>query len=579
MVASGVHVEASDAPLPVPVEIPEGFWQREATHFPKPLSPMTRSLMLPLQNSAIRSVMAEFGLLVEGLDFREIGGWVYNRLVPLGDIDRRPPPAWLMPLLIRLVPQLRRRIRRCVSAQRADLQWRLLGRWRDEWLPDLTARIDRLQAVELPALSDAGLSAHLESCVQLMTDGWHVHFMLHGSTTLILPELAFACRDLLGWEDDNVFALLAGGSTKSTEPARALAALTALVAERPGLLALVNGGQPSGVGEPLAADGGFATAFHDYQRQYGSRAIRYELADPTVAETPEFVLRLIRDQLRAGYTPESHDLAVAGRRNTLLAEARATLQWRASAERERFERALERASVAYPVREENEFYTASVPLGLVRLAVLECGRRLVARNVLEQAEDVFMLEYHEARQAFRDAVDRRFLVTRRERERAWVEAHPGPATYGKDPGSPPALDSFPREVRFVSDAFVWTNDRIFEHQRSHQMSDGSAVLTGVAAAPGRYTGPARVILDEDGFDQIEPGDVLVCPITSPVWSVLFPTIGALVTDTGGTLSHPAIIAREYHIPAVVATGHATSYFQSGETVTVDGDAGTVLRTG
>jgi pyruvate,water dikinase len=85
----------------------------------------------------------------------------------------------------------------------------------------------------------------------------------------------------------------------------------------------------------------------------------------------------------------------------------------------------------------------------------------------------------------------------------------------------------------------------------------------------------RVIHDETEFDRLRAGEVLVCPTTSPVWSVLFPSIGALVTDTGGTLSHPAIIAREYGVPAVVATGDATTRLRDGQVVTVDGTAGQV----
>jgi pyruvate,water dikinase len=70
---------------------------------------------------------------------------------------------------------------------------------------------------------------------------------------------------------------------------------------------------------------------------------------------------------------------------------------------------------------------------------------------------------------------------------------------------------------------------------------------------------------------VQPGDVLVCPITAPVWSVLFASVGALVTDTGGLLSHSAIIAREFGIPALVATGNATHLLHDGQIVTVDGD--------
>jgi pyruvate,water dikinase len=82
-------------------------------------------------------------------------------------------------------------------------------------------------------------------------------------------------------------------------------------------------------------------------------------------------------------------------------------------------------------------------------------------------------------------------------------------------------------------------------------------------------------MGEHEFDKLQAGDVLVCPITSPVWSVLFAKVGALVTDAGGILSHPAIIAREYGIPAVVATRNATSRLRDGQRVHVDGDAGIV----
>jgi phosphoenolpyruvate synthase/pyruvate phosphate dikinase len=125
-------------------------------------------------------------------------------------------------------------------------------------------------------------------------------------------------------------------------------------------------------------------------------------------------------------------------------------------------------------------------------------------------------------------------------------------------------------------ALLWYIDRIFEAAPSSRAQQaGARVLGGIAAAPGRHTGPVRVVMDESEFGKLRPGDVLVCPITSPVWSVLFPSIGALVTDTGGLLSHPAIIAREYRVPAVVATGNATALLHDGQLVTVDGGAGRI----
>jgi pyruvate,water dikinase len=110
---------------------------------------------------------------------------------------------------------------------------------------------------------------------------------------------------------------------------------------------------------------------------------------------------------------------------------------------------------------------------------------------------------------------------------------------------------------------------------SARIQQAGPILVGIPASAGTYTGPVRVLRGEADFPKLEPGDVLVCPVTSPAWSVLFPNVGGLVTDTGGLLSHPAIIAREFRIPAVVATGNATQLLQDGQQVTVDGTTGTI----
>ncbi|HIH43539.1 MAG TPA: hypothetical protein HA257_00205 [Candidatus Methanoperedenaceae archaeon] len=100
-------------------------------------------------------------------------------------------------------------------------------------------------------------------------------------------------------------------------------------------------------------------------------------------------------------------------------------------------------------------------------------------------------------------------------------------------------------------------------------------LTGIPTSKGVYQGRVCIVMDESEFGKIRAGDVLVCPATTPVWSVLFSSIGALVTNYGGILSHPAIIAREFRIPAVVATGNATELLKDDQIVTVDGTRGAV----
>jgi rifampicin phosphotransferase len=563
-------------PVPVPVEVPPGFWEREASHAPKPWTPMTLSVMGQARSRAMRRMFAEFGLLAETLELAQIGGWEYARLVPLGGKDRPAPPARLMPLLIRLVPRLRRRLADTVAAVRSDKAGRFVEQWYQQWQADLSEHSAALRDTDLGALDDEELDAHTTRALALLHQGFDVHFLLHGALMPVLAELAFACRDLLGWSDEEALELLVGLSATSTEPARRLAELAGTAAGRPAVRCLLDQAE-GGILDRLAeTDPEFAEAFAAYQREFACRALRYEIADPSIAETPELTLRLLADQLAHGYDPAADGSALGSRRTTAAGRARAALAGRRPEDRERFERALARAERAYPVREDNEFFTTSVPLALLRYRVLEIGRRLAARGQLDRRDDIFLLTLDETRAALGDGQARRALVSRRRGERAFIEQHPGPATYGKDPGPPPPLDALPAEAKFTMTALLWYIDRIFEAATSSQVQQaGIRALGGIAASPGRHTGPVRVVMDESEFGKLRPGDVLVCPVTSPVWSVLFPSVGALVTDTGGLLSHPAIIAREYAVPAVVATGNATALLRDDQVVTVDGGAGRI----
>ena len=102
------------------------------------------------------------------------------------------------------------------------------------------------------------------------------------------------------------------------------------------------------------------------------------------------------------------------------------------------------------------------------------------------------------------------------------------------------------------------------------------VLTGVTGSPGTATGRARVVTTLAQATELEEGEILVCPMTLPPWVPLFSIASAVVADTGGVLSHCAIVAREMGIPAVVGTQMATSMITTGQTITVNGDDGTVL---
>jgi pyruvate,water dikinase len=236
----------------------------------------------------------------------------------------------------------------------------------------------------------------------------------------------------------------------------------------------------------------------------------------------------------------------------------------------------------HPGRDDSHYLT-QVAGGLSRRAVLEIGRRLAERRLLAAPETVFLLSHDEATTALLDTIDRRALARRRAAERSWVVAHPGPESLGAQGGSGGSggdiadrMAALPPAARRILEIGLWAWKEVSgERADGMRTPDDARMLRGIAGSRGRYTGQVRVITTEADFDKLRPGDVLVCPETNPQWAVLFPSVGALVTDHGGLLSHPAIIAREYRVPAVLATATATTRLRDGQVVIVDGDAGVV----
>jgi phosphohistidine swiveling domain-containing protein len=571
--------EPTPTPIPVPANPPPGFWERDTSHVAEPFSPMFRSAVLPAHERATYALSQALSLPMEGAQFREIGGWTYQRIIIAGGKDVPPPPDWLMPLLLRVVPPLRQMVKGMVQAVREDRLGKSVDRWYAEWKPDSITGLEALKKVDRPALGDAELDQHLSDVLTFVRERVRLH-MLATAADFIAGEFALACLDLLGWEAPKSLELLSGLSSQTTEPAHRLTELARMARERPAvreLFAHVNRDTPRRLAE---ADGDFAAAFGRYLQEFGDRTLRADVNEPTVAEQPELVLRLIRDQIASGYDPQAEAAALGQERAAVLAEARQLLASRPPEDRDRFERVLARAERAYPVREDAEFWLVNAPYALLRYALLEVGRRMAERGQLERAEDITFLELEEAQVAFGDRSDRRAIVNRRKGELAWVKAHPGPASYGKAPSAPPSFDAFPPEARHLMRVLMWQMNNMLATQDSQPPGPADDTrLRGLAASPGQYTGPARIILSEAEFGKLQAGDVLVCPTTQPPWSVVFPTIGALVTDSGGILSHPAIIAREYRLPAVVAARNATSSLRDGQLVTVNGSDGIVSTGG
>jgi pyruvate,water dikinase len=467
-------------------------------------------------------------------------------------------------------PAIRRRIAAAREAVASDLPMTVIRRWFDEWRPEHQEDIARALALDLDSLSDRELVAELDHRLEVIAHP--AHSMVAMAWWILVYELAETCRQLLGWETARMLTLLEGLSTTSTGPARQLADLAGLARSKPAvaeLLAFVDENTPTRLAQ---ADAEFARAFWHYVEANGHRAVRYDVVDPTLAERPHLLLGLVADQLDVGFSPDEVAEETTRRRGEATEEARSLLASHPDANRERFERALTRAAETYPAWEDRVWWTQSVQTALMRYLGLAIGRRLVSRGQLVTSGDMFYLSAEDARSALFDGADRRETIRVAKARRAWAMDHPGPYSYGEPPSGEPPFGLLPPPARFVNQAIMWGLAQFF----GDPVTNDGGIVTGTPASAGRYTGTVRVVMGEHQFDKIRAGDVVVCPTTSPAWSIVFPNMGALVTDAGGILSHPAIIAREHRIPAVVDTGNSTTLLRDGQLVTVDGDTGVVV---
>ncbi|MEV4312664.1 PEP-utilizing enzyme [Actinocrispum sp. NPDC049592] len=537
-------VDAAVELVPIEVRVPPGYWRRDDTHLPLPLTPLSASVMD--SDAGFGAACAEFGLLVVPR-ITEIGGWWYTSMQPVGaPPDARTPPGWLLPWLLRLSGEGRKRMRRSREVARTGFAEQVVTEWHVETLPGYERRISALRDTDLTTLDIEDLARHLEAVRQLTSDGWHTHFRTNVAHLLALGELSALCRGLLGWGQPQIQRLFAGLSFRSTEPARKLRALAGTTEN--------------------------SLEFNEFAHVYGCRSMTMELADPTLGEVPGLLWSLLRDRQAKGYHPEEDSIELQRQREEAAAEARAELRDKDLAS---FDAALDRMTRAYPIREDNVFFTLDAPNALCRYAALEAGERLAGRGQIDATEDVFFLRVEEVLAALRDGEDRRAVVTANRGRHEWALANPGPRAYGRE-AQPPSTRWLREDLRVTMESMLLVADHVLAMDQSNRTQPvTSKKLTGVPGAPGRYRGPVRMITSERDFDRFAAGDVLVCRSTRPSWSVLFPAVGAIVTDAGGALSHPAIIAREYRIPAVVATGSATSCLRDGQIVTVHGDRGIV----
>ena len=381
---------------------------------------------------------------------------------------------------------------------------------------DMERRSERLvgDRPDLQGLTDHKLLARIELITDTVVRAWDINCM--NTFVVGLPMNLIAQR----YGEDVAMNVRAG--TQNLRSAALLAGvreLADIVATDHGLRRLIDDSPREVVLDKLRSDApGFATSFDRLVAECGHRGPgETELSNPVYADAPEMLLRSVMGSKRTGHAAP------------------------AVAVRTPVGRALVRFAVAAIERRERGRDVCMRITYELRLVLREWGRRLAERGAMESADGVHYLSVDEIYYPPADSKDR---VARRRAERKRLAALDFPIHF-RQPWSPAV------EVAV----------------------SGNHVISGLAVSPGLARGRVRIMTEAD--DDLEPGEVLVANVTDTGWTPFFGCAAAVVTNVGGMMSHAAIVAREFGVPAVVNTVSATQRLKDGQLVEVDGSAGTV----
>lgn len=422
------------------------------------------------------------------------------------------------------------------------------------WFQEMQRQVERYHPDHIRKLSLEAIASHLEDLGRWL-DRHEVTFGIAAGTGQCLQALRHILPSWLGaeWRSLLNAALQGQGTVISAQQIFGLADVARLARNEPGVAQwfLSDPWDPTGFRERLAGTD-FLRAFDRYLEAYGHRAVgESDVATPRLAEQPESLLIVIRAQVRAPADVAPSEIIARqerGRREA-LAEIRRRLgrRWDRWAIFVWWYRRLGRFSA---LREANRHHLMYYSTAARRL-LLQAGTLLAAEGRLNRADDIF----------FVTLAERGSLLAREPRDwKALIEARRAQQVQYSAIAVPDTIRDWEGAVRGTEEA-------------DHSGKNGA--LRGTAISAGRASGPACLVRSVADWSKVRPGAVLIAPVVDPGMAPLFGIVAGLVVEMGGTLSHGAIIAREYGLPAIANAQGAMRLFKDGDRVTVDADSGEV----
>jgi rifampicin phosphotransferase len=439
--------------------------------------------------------------------------------------------------------------------------------WLDEILPEIKQHLAYFESSNLRGMSLDQLRAHLAETLKRVERIGGLHGVIIPSAFALDQFETLYCELFEGASTLDALRLTQGFDNKILEGDRALWRLSRAALATPEVYAILSGYAAVDVIPALEkseASQPFLTDLRAWLSQYGQRLnSAFALGEPSWIEDPTHAIEYLQADLALPEPrPEMEPAALVAGREQAVAEARLKLAGYPQPVVARFEKLLKAAQTAVVVLEDHNFWIDQRFFYHVRRLLMEFGGRLAQNGTIESASDVFYLTPDELQNG-RDVPMKELVKERKAEMERFSHITPPPKI-----GTMPAFEMTDGGtlMRVMSKGEMGTPNTSPREANK---------VKGIAGSAGVVRGTARVIHSLAEAGKLQPGDVLVTKFTLPPWTPLFATASAVVTDTGGVLSHSAVVAREYRIPAVVGTDYATSTFHDGQLLEVDGNAGTV----
>ena len=544
-----------------------GSWVLDPTHQTRPVTRFHAEIFPDAFKRGFGEGLRRYGSLLEYLEAGFVNGFPYLCARPVGAPREAVghPPKEVWDELARTHPEIRRRLSTSATVFERKLWREDLQRWDQEVKPAAIRTHLALLNIDPDMLETTGLLEYLDRCRENQIKGAYIHHLFNVPALLPVGDFLVCAQEWTDRAPAQLLGLLRGANPDPLGADQELEQLVGAVQhETAAQKVLTSAREPAEMVAALRTFpgevGALASAYVD---RVAYRPVNGEdVGEPSVQELPELIVGAIWAALEGVDTSLANDLE---RKTSEVRDAVPTRH------RVAFDELLGEARATYRLRDERGSYADLWAIGIMRRAILSAGRRVAASGRLIDPAHLVETSYAELRRLVesRDGPSGEELA-KRARYRLEARYANAPPFLGGEPGDPLPPEWLPPAAARLERAMGAVVQAIFT---APQPRTEERKVRGLGVSRGVYEGTARVIHGTEEFARIEQGDVLVTNSTTTAFNIVLPLLGAIVTDRGGLLSHAAIVAREYGLPAVVGCTDSTSVLPDGARVIVDGTAG------